>query len=329
MFNKHPKISVIIPVYNVEAYLEKCLDSILSQSFQNYEVILIDDGSSDKSGIICDYYSTIDSRIIVIHKENEGPVVARLVAAEIAKGEYIVCIDSDDSVEKDYFKNIDDNIQKYNPEIICYNFVTNKGILHKNQIESGIYSSVDIDSEFLIDTNKMFPNRGCLLYSLWTKVVKREIFLSSISNVPKNLMYGEDIYQILLMVKASRKIQIIDNEYYIYRTDNAESIMNKFNRKSINKYLELLTAIESIVDSDKLYSFAQLLYYDIIYKIVNSSTNFKDFKKYMKYDELIKIRDLASKSKNNKVTLKFRIRLILDSIPLNIVNYGLLKFFSN
>ncbi len=95
-------ISVIVPVYNVEKYLDKCLKSILLQDFSDFELILVDDGSTDNSGKICDDFALKDSRIKVVHKENAGPSVARNVGTSVSKGEYITFIDSDDYVDRDY-----------------------------------------------------------------------------------------------------------------------------------------------------------------------------------------------------------------------------------
>lgn len=95
-------ISIIVPVYNVDTFLKKCVDSILSQSYKNFELILVDDGSTDNSGNICDYYASIDKRVRVIHKINGGVGAARNTGMSIAKGKYITFIDSDDYVEPEY-----------------------------------------------------------------------------------------------------------------------------------------------------------------------------------------------------------------------------------
>lgn len=94
--NYCPKFTVIIPVYNVAAYLAKCIDSVLKQEFKQYEVILIDDGSTDESGTICDKFAEQDKRIVVIHQKNKGLSAARNIGIENAKGEYILFLDSDD-----------------------------------------------------------------------------------------------------------------------------------------------------------------------------------------------------------------------------------------
>lgn len=112
-----PTISVIVPVYKTEKYIHKCLDSIINQTFKNFELILVDDGSPDRSGAICDEYAEKDERIKVIHKENEGVSIARNAGIELAKGEWIYFVDSDDWIDNDllatFVKNISENIDLY------------------------------------------------------------------------------------------------------------------------------------------------------------------------------------------------------------------------
>ena len=114
----HELISIVIPVYNVEKYLKQCLDSIINQTYTNLEIILVDDGSTDNSGTICDYYSKIDKRIRVIHKKNEGQSIARNIGIKVSNGKYIGFLDSDDWVEQDMYRFLIENIEKYNADII-------------------------------------------------------------------------------------------------------------------------------------------------------------------------------------------------------------------
>ena len=128
--NESPKISVILPVYNVEKYLRKCLDSVINQTYKNLEIILVNDGSTDNSGKICEEYALNDKRIKVIHKENGGISSARNAAIDIAKGQYITFIDSDDDVELDYIGYLYDILKKFNCKMsVCtHNIVKNTKI---------------------------------------------------------------------------------------------------------------------------------------------------------------------------------------------------------
>lgn len=120
------KISVIIPVYNVEKYLDRCVNSVLNQTYKNLEIILVDDGSPDNSGLICDKYAELDNRVIVIHKTNGGLSSARNAGLEVAKGEYIGFVDSDDWIEKDMYEYLYKLIQIYDCDYSSINMMITK-----------------------------------------------------------------------------------------------------------------------------------------------------------------------------------------------------------
>ena len=128
-----PKISVIVPVYNVEKYLRKCIESILNQTFREFELILVDDGSTDSSGKICDEYALKDSRIKVIHKENGGASSARNAGLDVAKGEYIGFVDSDDWIEMDMYGELYRLIKENNTDISVCGINNIKDIKYKNE----------------------------------------------------------------------------------------------------------------------------------------------------------------------------------------------------
>lgn len=125
-----PLISIIVPVYNVEGTLNRCIDSILNQTFSDWELFLIDDGCTDKSGKICDEYASKDGRIKVFHKENGGVSSARNVGLDNAKGEWITFCDSDDFVYSDWLKNYVDNISE-GIDLICQAFECDKTLVYK------------------------------------------------------------------------------------------------------------------------------------------------------------------------------------------------------
>ena len=116
-----PSVTLIVPVYNVEKYLNRCIDSILNQTLEDFELILVDDGSKDNSGNICDEYMRKDRRVKVIHKENGGLSDARNSGIEISTGEYLSFIDSDDWVEKEFLETLYNNAIKYQAEIVIVN----------------------------------------------------------------------------------------------------------------------------------------------------------------------------------------------------------------
>ena len=115
---KHPLLSVIVPIYNVEDYLNECIESIIKQTYKDLEIILVDDGSTDKSGIICDEYVKKDGRICVIHKTNKGLLEARLTGVEKAKGKYITFVDSDDWIVENMYEDLLRTLETSNAEIV-------------------------------------------------------------------------------------------------------------------------------------------------------------------------------------------------------------------
>lgn len=220
-----PLLSIIVPVYNVEKYIERCIKSILNQSFTNFELILVDDGSLDNCGIICDNYKKKDSRIRVIHKKNGGLSDARNAGIKIANGKYIAFVDSDDFINKYMYEILYKNAKKLDGDISICNF---KIICENDGIDENILiSSEDIQvydrNEAL---NKLYGNESLQFTVAWNKIYKRKLF----SNIRYD--YGkchEDEFIIHKLIYKSNKIVSCSEKLYYY-FENDESIMRrKFN----------------------------------------------------------------------------------------------------
>lgn len=226
------RFSVIVPIYNGEKYLEYCLDSIKNQSFNDYEVILINDGSTDCSAIICEKYVHIDSRFKVIHKPNGGLINSRKKGSEIAKGEYIVCVDCDDAITENLLEIMNDIIEKNTPDIICYGLKTFtdecEGKISVPQFNEGLYKT-DLKKELLkyilFDTDQEKFNYGRLLYGVPLKIVKRSIFTKNIENIPEDITIGEDTVFTMKTMLSANSIYISKIPGYYYRT-NEDSMMH-------------------------------------------------------------------------------------------------------
>lgn len=192
---KKIKYTIIIPIYNCDIYLNRCIDSIVNQIKDGYELILVDDGSTDMSGDICDRYAKENKHIVVIHKKNAGQSSARNDALKIAKGEYILFIDSDDYVNEGYFDTIDSIIEKNkNIELINFGFLSDVDDLNFNNLSSDEVSYAEklykSHNEIKDDFINLWDNT--MLYNIWNKVYKKEI----IDN--KNIKFyksdwGEDV----------------------------------------------------------------------------------------------------------------------------------------
>ena len=167
------KISIIVPIYNVEKYLEKCIKSILSQTYKNLEIILVDDGSPDKCGMICDKYKEIDDRIIVIHQENKGLSGARNTGLKNANGKYVCFIDSDDYINEHMIETLYENLIKTGSDIsICdfFQVKENENIKIK-KIENAV--KIMNKQECL---KKLLYHKYKLDIVTWNKLYKQELF---------------------------------------------------------------------------------------------------------------------------------------------------------
>lgn len=260
-------ISVIIPVYNVEQYVESCLNSVINQSYFNLEIILVDDGSTDKSGEICDQYALKDSRIKVIHEENAGLGEARNRGLRIASGDYICFVDSDDWIEEDYCKELVKAAERTNSDIaICgYNECFKDGKTPKVKYDDCFTTTGKEILHYTMTANSKY----WFNISVWNKLYKREI----ISGLWfKSRVYEDIMYNAGSMYRAN-KIAYINQCLYNYRTNREGSIISKgFQRKTIEfemKYKEervdffkrkneikLARDAEAVVIHDKLLYYA-------------------------------------------------------------------------
>lgn len=190
------RFSIIIPVYNTEKYLRKCLDSLIRQQGNDFEIILVDDGSTDGSAAICDEYSAKYSFVTVHHKENSGVIEARYTGMKFAKGEYIGFLDSDDWVKENYLVTIEKVANEYCPDIICYESekVTSKNIFPMTVPFSGYYGKEKIKNEvypvMLYYPQKKFHTFG-IIPAMWSKFFKMEL-LKKIAPIDKRIFWGED-----------------------------------------------------------------------------------------------------------------------------------------
>lgn len=223
----NPEISIIVPVYNVEKYLKRCIDSILNQSFTDFELILVDDGSTDNSGKIIDEYAIKDERIKVIHKENCGQGSARNRGLDIAKGNYIGFVDSDDWIHKDMYKILYENIIKYNTDISQIDHKpTSSYVNDENIINEKVHIVDNILKEFGNCTSfELLP-----YIFVWNKLYKADIWSSF--RFPEN-KFAEDLRVIYKIYYKSNKMIRIDRKLYYYFMSDNSSTRGKFNIKKL------------------------------------------------------------------------------------------------
>jgi len=284
-------VSIIVPIYKVENYLEKCLESIITQTYKNLQIILIDDGSPDGCGKICDEYAIKDPRIIVIHQKNKGLSAARNVGFEKVQGKYIGFVDSDDYIAEDMYESLVDAIEKYNTDIsMCSYYKVENNIVAKAEypeIKDRVYSKNEALKELLLDHK--------IQNYVWNKLYKRDLFANI--KFPDGKEF-EDIATIFYVFERINSIVKISQTKYFY-VMRPESIVNDLTRKTINNYLEFNIKRYLYIDKKypnlKLYNDYNLVVSTVqaFYDAINlkdaeflRSSNFK--KLYTKFKSLIK-----------------------------------------
>ena len=271
-------ISIIIPVYNAQTYISQCLDSVLGQTMQDFEVIMIDDGSKDDSGKICDLYADKDVRIHVYHRDNQGVSNARNFGMEKASGEYIMFLDSDDYLEKDALEYMLKIMETDKADFIGFSryeeHVEQEYIdVYSLESQNIIVNTADEYLEMLLQLymqNKMFCE-------VWNRLYRLDIIRKNEIKFDTNLKYGEDKLFNLCYLHFVYKIVLVDRPLYHYRIYEESTMGNKRNKTEWLKDHYLRIAMEygrfikvhkSVVDSDKLISlvFSSLMH-EVYYQV--------------------------------------------------------------
>lgn len=319
--NKKDLISVIVPVYNVQEYLKICLDSILKQTYKDLEIILVDDGSTDSSGTICDEYKKKDNRIKVIHQKNGGLSSARNTGIKIATGKYIAFIDSDDYIEKDMYKRAIETMKQEHAQIfICGRYYLYKDVKEIKQKEN-IY--IIMNNIQALDKMNMFEYYDV---AAWDKVYERNLFDGI--EFPEGKLC-EDWYTIYKVLDKADKIVYDSTPLYVYRqrpNSITHSDNKKINYNSIYASKEVLKFIESKYPSITLnaltkYVFANIgVYNNLLLYVKNSKKQRKEILEVIKKNYNIVI-------KNTDLIINRKIQLILIQRMNKIYNF-MFKLFN-
>jgi len=213
-------VSVVVAIYNVEAYLERCINSICNQTYPKLEIILVDDGSTDASGDICDYFSKKDSRIQVIHKENGGVVSARKAGIRKAKGEYLLSVDSDDWIESNMIEELLNEAIRYDADIVtsgCFREEAGTCAKLVDGIPEGVYCE-EQDAEFFYK-HLLFngsSEKVGIMSVIWNKLIKTSLFCDVYQEVEDSIIMGEDIVAAYSCCIMAKKIVVTHNIFYHY-----------------------------------------------------------------------------------------------------------------
>lgn len=235
-----PLLSVITPVYNVESYLDRCVESILSQSYRNIELILVDDGSTDGSSLLCDKWKDKDERVIVIHKKNGGVSSARNAGLEIFKGDYLTFVDPDDFLAPETYRANLDYLQHHTEvDILQYPYCNYYGEEEKEEYHRP-------SSAMFQDTELIFKNWWAgspIEYVIWNKIYKRGLW-DGVTFREGHI--SEDTYLVPIFVKRTKNVYISDKGLYYYQRDRKNSYT--FGEYDFGKNMDLFYAHVAIYE---------------------------------------------------------------------------------
>lgn len=322
-----PKISVIVPIYKVEEYLKRAVDSILQQTFSDLEIILVDDGSPDNCGLMCEEYAKIDSRIKVVHKTNGGLSSARNAGLDVATGEYIGFVDSDDWIHPQMYEYLYKCATKYDLDITTCRFEKTNVFNPQNYTKYDGFATYEVH-----DSLKFLKNLNLDIFyqyspSVCTKLYKKEVFDNL--RFEEGKLFEDTIIMIPTFLKAS-KIGYTDKVFYYYFQNRQGSIMNydftpKYFTASIQHvYLSLRNsnAIEASYIFEQHYLRELMkMYNKVLYKYPIFK---KDFNKFLADNKKITYSDIFKNKRLCKMEkVAFSIFKINKKIGLKIYN----KFF--
>ena len=304
---KKDKVSIIVPCYNIDKYIRKCVDSLLMQTYDNIEIILVDDQSTDLTGEILDGYALIDNRVIVFHKKNGGLSDARNYGLERCSGKYVCFVDGDDYVSTRYIEKMYISMIKTDSDIVACNYYyeDEKG---RQWLSHEIIDTVYDNIGALVDFMSYEQNLGVVA---WNKMYKKTLFIDNDIRYPYG-KFHEDNYTTYKVFYHSKRISLISDSlyYYIQRSD---SIMGKkFNKKRFD-IIGSLDGLKNLIEDNDLSlrenydAFEAMVRITLLNNMIRSRYINKDTKQFM--DELLN--DRQKYLKNSLLKKKFRTMLLL------------------
>lgn len=326
LINNEELISVIVPIYNVEKYLYECIDSICRQTYNKLEIILVNDGSKDNCGKICDEYAKRDKRIKVIHKENGGLSSARNAGLDIAKGEYISFIDSDDKIANNFFEKLYKLSKINNADIVECNFLKFENEITVTETKENIkvYSSREMQ-------HRLYSDENIRTKVVWNKLYKKYIYKNL--RFPLGKINEDEFCTYKAFDNCKKNIVIINLPLYYYRYNPTSIMGSKF---SIKRY-DILEALEERENYyierkyDELYVKTIMIHIKtLIWLYTLTIEHLEDPTEKLKYIHN-KVKNKYKKVKKDKrISLKFKLMTIFFiKFPNRIAKVKKIKFLNN
>lgn len=255
MNEKKPEktVSIIVPVYNAQNFLKKCVDSILAQSFRRLEIILVDDGAQDESPRMCDVYMQQDSRVRVIHKPNGGLISAWMAGVERSSGEYLMFVDSDDWIDVCMVEELVKRSAGEPGEIICCNFVIERpgGTEEcRHELAPGVYEGKRLETE--VKRRLLGNERRTVSMSRCMKLFSRELITGNLNLCNPKLKMGEDVNIVLAALCDCRRLVILKDALYYHYFYNPASIVHKYDPEMEEGIRALMETIRNVFQAKRV-----------------------------------------------------------------------------
>lgn len=314
----NPLISVIVPAYNIAPYIERCINSILSQTYKNIEIMLIDDGSTDDTPAIVDKIAEKDSRVRVFHIENEGVSNARNTALDNLTGDYISIIDGDDWVEPTLFEDAINAMQENNADAFMFEyFVDYYDHRVEHNVDTSFYGIIDREKaiEYSIDVQNRFA---------WSKIYSSK--LTDKIRFNRDIILGEDTLYICSVLANADKVVYSSNNYYHYIVREGSAVNSAFNRKKLSG----VKAYQGVVDlaNDLGYERVSLISRKSLANLavqlakrILATGDYAEKNKDLKYLKSVITEQKKKLSKTNLLDKKSKIKFMIASVSMNLLKY--------
>lgn len=299
-------LSIIVAVYNAESYLERCINSIINQTYQDWELILVNDGSTDRSLKLCQQYAQKDNRIRVFSQKNRGPAAARNVGLRNARGDIWTTLDSDDWIEKDTYELAISNMEKHQAEMVIYGFQYTDGKriwkTESDRLRQGLYLDEECRKFFL---DFLYRKGNKINPFVWLRVMKMDLVKKNNIYFDEELKRSEDFYFLSWIHQKVKRIFVMTQEEKVFYFQNKSSITHSYIKdywRMVKKvYSQLWTKAESDVEMERRVEY--MLLYRARIAIQNEIRSEKNF--FEKYKQIKSImNDKLLKEKNSKLSIR-------------------------
>lgn len=316
-----PKLSIIVPIYNAEKYLSECIESILNQTFQNFELILVDDGSTDSCPRLCDFYEKANSKVKVIHQKNMGVAVARNAGIDMAEGEYITFVDSDDYIDINMYERMISVAIKYTCDLVvcdCIKESPGYSEIYTHNIPGGFYNEKKYQEDYypslIILPNMEYPitisNAVCL--------IKSDIIKKHSIRYEKGIVYSEDwLFGAMVAVNANNLYYMKNDAFYHYRM-NPESVTHVFKKDKWQQYKKLYARFKQEFLRYDEYEFETQIYKVLLFLVYNSVGDVLRNNQMSIRERKKMIKEIVQDMEVKEMFRKIKIRELQISLKLKI-----------